>query len=463
MESYIGDWLNLLFRWLHLITGAAWIGTSFYFNWLNHNVRPPKDKKKGIQGELFAIHGGHFYQVLKYSGAPEQLPKVLHWFKWEAYFTWITGISLLVVVYYWNASLYLIDNRVMELLPWQAIAISFGSLVCGWLIYDQMCKSSLVKRPQIFAFLGFLLVAAAAYGFSEVFSARAAYLHVGAMLGSIMAANVFFVIIPNQRKMVDTMIAGGEPDTSLGAAGGLRSLHNNYFTLPALFIMVSNHFPLTYGHEFNWIILLVISLIGACIRHYFNRKHQGHYNTWILPAATVAMLSLAFVIRPSVAPKTDHRMKLSDYLEKTMEPLKKERRVEQLPTDQELAAAIASDSFDSEEALQVLNKLKKAYKLHNMPFPEKGATKKAVTYQDVGSILKERCVTCHSANPTYPGIDMAPLGVKFDTPKLVVNFSQKIKAMAIDSETMPPGNVTNITKEERQTIESWIEAGAPLR
>ena len=305
MEGYIADWLNLLFRWFHLITGAAWIGTSFYFNWLNHNIRPPKEERKGISGELFAVHGGHFYQVSKYAGAPEKLPETLHWFKWEAYFTWITGISLLVVVYYWNASLYLIDPSIRELETWQAIAISLGSLGGGWVVYDQLCKSSLAKNTTVFATVGFVLLTAAAFGLTNVFSPRAAYIHMGAMMGTMMAANVFFVIIPNQRKMVDAMIAGEEPDTSLGDAGSLRSFHNNYFTLPVLFIMVSNHFPMTYGHALNWAILAGISVAGAIIRHHFNLKSKGHLNVWILPIASVMILALAFVMRPSTPTNTE--------------------------------------------------------------------------------------------------------------------------------------------------------------
>ena len=259
MDGYIADWLNLLFRWLHLITGAAWIGTSFYFNWLNHNIRPPKEEREGINGELFAVHGGHFYQVSKYAGAPKKLPETLHWFKWEAYFTWITGISLLIVVYYWNASIYLVDNSIREIDPTSAILISIGAIVGGWIVYDLMCKSPLSKKPVLFAGIGFSLMTAVAYGLTEVFAPRAAYIHVGAMIGTMMAANVFFVIIPNQRKMVDAMIAGEKPDTSLGDAGALRSLHNNYFTLPVLFIMVSNHFPMTYGNQMNWAILASIA------------------------------------------------------------------------------------------------------------------------------------------------------------------------------------------------------------
>jgi uncharacterized membrane protein len=396
MESYIADWLNLLFRWLHLITGAAWIGTSFYFNWLNHNIRPPEEERKGISGELFAVHGGHFYQVSKYAGAPETLPTTLHWFKWEAYFTWLSGFCLLMVVYYWNASTYLLGSSVsME--PWQGVAISISSLIGGWVVYDQMCKSALSRKPMVFAGLGFVLMTAAAYGLCEVFAPRAAYLHVGAMMGTMMAANVFFVIIPNQRRMVDSMIAGEEPDTSLGDAGSLRSFHNNYFTLPVLFIMVSNHFPMTYGHEMNWAILAAISLIGAGIRHYFNLKSQGHKNVWILPIATVSIMALAFVIRP------------------------------QQSVQQSL-----------------------------------GGAEQSVSFSTIQPILKKRCLPCHSSTPTWPGIVAAPQGVMYNDPSQVKAISAKIKVMAVDSQTMPPGNVTKITEEERAQIGAWIEAGASI-
>lgn len=311
MEGYIADWLNLLIRWLHFITGAAWIGTSFYFNWLNHNIREPEKKQDRIKGELFAVHGGHFYQVRKYDGAPEVLPKTLHWFKWEAYFTWISGFSLLSVVYYWNAKMNLVGMGEGSLEPWQGVALSVGGLVGGWIIYDLLCKSPLAKNPVAFAVLGFSLLTAAAFGYSQILTPRASYIQIGAMIGTMMAANVFFVIIPNQRVMVDTMIAGEEPDTSLGDAGALRSLHNNYFTLPVLFIMISNHFPMTFGHAFNWAVLAAIALIGAGIRHYFNLKSKGHLNVWILPVASVAILALAFVIRPAPTPQADVQASIS--------------------------------------------------------------------------------------------------------------------------------------------------------
>ena len=396
MESYIADWLNLLFRWFHLITGAAWIGTSFYFNWLNHNIRPPKEERKGIAGELFSVHGGHFYQVSKYAGAPEQLPETLHWFKWEAYMTWITGMCLVAVVYYFNANLYLIDPSVRALESWQAIGISLASLTGGWVIYDLMCKSPLAKNALAFAGVGFALMTGAAYGLTEVFAPRAAYIHVGAMMGTMMAANVFFVIIPNQRKMVDAMIAGQEPDTTLGDAGALRSFHNNYFTLPVLFIMVSNHFPMTYGHQFNWAVLAAIALIGAIVRHHFNLKSKGHLNVWILPVASVAILALAFVMRP--AQKT----------------------------------------------------------------PLASAGEPTIQFADIEPIIKERCTPCHSASPTFQGFTAPPLGVAYDTPEQVKVNAAKIRIRAIEAKTMPLGNVTKITDEERGKLEAWLDAGAPI-
>lgn len=397
MEGYIGDWLNLLFRWLHLITGSAWIGTSFYFNWLNQNIRPPEQEDAEVSGELFAVHGGHFYHVRKIAGAPATLPKTLHWFKYEAYFTWITGFCLLSVVYYFNAKLYLIDPSIMPLEPHQAIGISLGFLVGGWIIYDLMCKSPLGRNPLVFATLGFALMVGVSYALCSLFSPRAAYIHVGAMIGTMMAANVFFVIIPNQRKMVDAMVRGEIPDTSLGDAGALRSLHNNYFTLPVLFIMVSNHFSMTYGHEWNWAILAALSLIGAGARHYFNLKHQGEHKVWILPVAALSMVALAFVSRPQSAPQVSQ----------------------------------------SEAA--------------------------AVVYSDIQPIIEKRCLPCHARQPTFEGIPSAPQGVMYDDPLQVQAVAEKIKAMAIDSHTMPPGNITEITDEERALIGAWVQGGALIK
>jgi len=304
LDPWLIDWMHLLTRWFHLVVGAAWIGASFYFNWLNNHVRPVEDDTGRLAGGLWAVHGGAFYEVRKYKGAPETLPETLHWFKWEAYLTWVSGVTLLLLVYWMQSGVMMVPPG-SSLSPALTSGIGVGSLVVGWLVYDLMCRSPLRQVPAAFGALGFVLMTAAAWGLSQVMIPRAAYIHVGAMMGTMMALNVFFVIIPGQRAMVDAMTRGEEPDTSKGAAGALRSLHNNYLTLPVLFIMVSNHFPFTYGHAEGWAVLAAISIIGAGVRHWFNLRGRGHLNRWILPVAAVAMFSLAFVShgpRPAPAP-----------------------------------------------------------------------------------------------------------------------------------------------------------------
>lgn len=303
MFAHAREWMELLTRWLHVIVGVAWIGTSFYFVWLNNHLRPPPegdDADDALSGEVWSVHGGHFYRVVRYKVAPARLPEVLHWFKWEAYSTWLTGALMLMLVYYLGADGFLLDATSGITKP-VAIAIGVGCIVGGWVVYDQLCKSPLRDHPLVFGVIGFALATGLAYGLTQVFSPRAAYLHVGAVLGTCMAANVFFVIIPNQRIMVDDMIAGKEPDGALGAAGAFRSLHNNYMTLPVLFIMISTHYPMTYGHGWNWAILAGISVAGAVIRHWFNLKGRGRTNVWLWPAAVVGLLALAFVTRPAPA------------------------------------------------------------------------------------------------------------------------------------------------------------------
>ena len=298
MFEHATDWIELVVRWVHIVTGVTWIGTSFYFNWLNNHVRPPETPEEGVAGDLWSVHGGHFYRVVKYRVAPEKLPKVLHWFKWEAYFTWISGACLLALVYYLNAETFMVDPMVRPLQPWVAVLIGIGTLVGGWLVYHLLCKSPLGKMPLPFGVVMFALLTAVAFGLTQVLGSRAAYIHVGALIGTIMAANVFFVIIPNQRVMVDAMTRGEEPDPELGLAGAQRSLHNNYFTLPVLFIMVSNHYPFTYGDEWNWGLLAGISLAGALTRHWFNVRGKGENNVYVLPVAATLMVGLAFVTMP---------------------------------------------------------------------------------------------------------------------------------------------------------------------
>lgn len=303
MDPHLTQWLNLALRWAHVIVGIAWIGTSFYFNWLNSRLQPPDRSEPGVDGELWSVHGGGFYRVVKYSVAPERLPRTLHWFKWEAYATWLSGFALLVLIYYMGADVFLIDPTVADLASWTAIAIGVGSLVVGWMVYDLLCKSPLAARPGRLLAIGFVLTAGAAWSLTQVLSARAAYIHVGAILGTIMAANVFRVIIPSQQDMVTALAAGRTPDAGRGKQAGLRSLHNNYLTLPVLFVMVSSHYPMTYGHTWNWAILLGIAIVGAGVRHWFNLRNQGHRNVWLLPGAAVALLALALVSRPGGAPR----------------------------------------------------------------------------------------------------------------------------------------------------------------
>ena len=301
MEAYFSDWLNLLVRWLHMIAGIAWIGSSFYFVWLDNHLEPPKsgaDRDKGVGGELWSVHGGGFYHAQKYRVAPQALPETLHWFKWEAYTTWLSGMFLLVLVYWLGAGIYLIDPSVASLSPAAAIGISFTFIVAGWLVYDGLCKSPLASNGGLFAGVLLLLTAVLAWGLCQVFGGRGAYIHFGAVLGTIMAANVFFVIIPGQRQMVAAAERGEAPDPLPGIRGKQRSVHNTYFTLPVLFTMISTHFAMTYNHEFNWAILVAISLAGALLRVYFVARHSGRASPLPIIAAAVLLLAVAVAIAP---------------------------------------------------------------------------------------------------------------------------------------------------------------------
>lgn len=302
--SYTTEWLDLLIRWLHVIAGIVWIGTSFYFIGLDHHLRPPQDARdveEGIGGEASEIHGGGFYRVHKFKVAPPRLPEHLHWYKWEAYTTWLSGFALFVVLYYVDARLYLIDTSVADLAPWEAIAISVALLGAAWGIYDLLCR--VLGRHQLVlgaCMLG--LVTGTAHGLAHLFSARAVYIQTGAMLGTIMVANVFFVIIPGQRELVRAKEQGREPDPRPGIEGKRRSVHNNYLTLPVVFAMISTHFPFTYGDRHGWAVLVGLMVIGAWIRHFFNLRHQGRTAWWIPVTAAATVAGLAVAIRPEGAP-----------------------------------------------------------------------------------------------------------------------------------------------------------------
>lgn len=302
--AFIADWLNLLLRWAHMIVGIAWIGASFYFIWLdNHLQKPldPADIAKGIGGEVWAVHGGGFYTAKKFSLAPERLPPELHWFKWEAYTTLITGFFLLCLVYYYGAEVALIDPAVMELSKPAAIAIGLGFLVLGWLVYDGLCRSAFGQDDAVLGGLLFLYCIIAAWALCHIFSGRGAYIHFGAMLGTIMVLNVYFVIIPGQRELVKAKEEGRPLDPKFGLMGRQRSVHNTYFTLPVLFTMISNHYAGLYGHEWNWVLLILISVAGALIRVWFVQRHKGNANPLVLAMGFVfiAFTALLALPRPS--------------------------------------------------------------------------------------------------------------------------------------------------------------------
>jgi len=304
MEAFFIDWLNILLRWLHFITGVAWIGSSLYFVWLDNHLEPPRaagDRDKGVGGELWSVHGGGFYHSQKYTTAPSVMPGNLHWFKWEAYSTWLSGMFLLGLVYFLGAEIYLIDRSVADLSVAMAVSISIVFVVSGWLVYDLLCKSPLASNDRLFALVLLCLCAALAWGLCQLFSGRAAYILFGTTLGTIMVANVFFVIIPGQKVMVGLAEQGEVPGPEPGVKAKLRSVHNTYFTLPVLFVMTSNHYAMTYSHEYNWAILIGISVAGALIRVYFVARHKGNASVLPIVAAIVLLALIAAVTVPRSA------------------------------------------------------------------------------------------------------------------------------------------------------------------
>ena len=395
MDPYLTDWLNVLLRWLHVIAAMAWIGASFYFVYLDLSLRPPKRREEadeGVAGEFWAVHGGGFYHTQKYKVAPGALPEPLHWFKWEAYTTWLSGFALFVVLYYARADEFLIDPQVADIQPGVAIAASIALLALSWIVYDVLCRL-LAGRELALGVAVALFTVAAAYVSAQLFSGRAAFLQVGAMLGTIMAGNVFFNIIPAHRQLVRAKEEGREPDPAPLLRAKERSVHNNYLTLPVVFAMISIHFPLAYAHERSWLILLALMAVGAWVRLFFNLRHQGR-NVWAIPAtAALAVVALALVLRP----------------------------------DDDAAGNVAAEP---------------------------------VSFAEIAAIVEERCAGCHSITPR--DVPSAPAGITFDTPEEIVGNVDAIATMAVDTMTMPPGNVTGMTDEERRLLGAWIEQGAEV-
>jgi uncharacterized membrane protein len=416
------EWLNLLVRWLHLITGIAWIGASFYFVWLDNSIRPPKPgsplAKAGVSGELWAVHGGGFYNPQKYLVAPAELPSDLHWFKWEAYATWLSGFAMLFIVYYFNASAMMIDKNVADLSSLQAVAVGLGTLAGGWIVYDLLCKSPLGEKPAVLGSVLFVLIVAAAYVLTHTLSGRAAYIHVGAMIGTMMVGNVLFVIIPGQRKLVEAMEKGQSPDPIYGKRAKVRSVHNNYFTLPVLLIMISNHYAMTYSHAYSWLILGAIMAAGVLIRHFFNLRHAGRVSLGFPVAGVILLVAVAIAIAP--APR---------------------KAVAAQP-----AAAAAADGHGHGDAAAAPTAADIARSGHDI-----GAVQQVVT---------ARCASCHSAQPTQAGFASAPGGVMLDTPEQTKQHAAKIYQRAVQNKDMPLANMTQMTDSERQMIGTWFESGA---
>lgn len=396
MEGYILDWANMLLRWVHVITAIAWIGSSFYFVWLDNSLTRPDDpdlQEKGVGGELWAVHGGGFYNPQKYLSAPKTLPENLHWFYWESYSTWMTGFGLLVVLYLFNASTFLVDKNVMDMSAGAAIGFALSYLGVGWVVYDCICRV-FGKSDRTVGILVAIYVALAAYVACHVFSGRAAFLLTGAMIATIMSANVLVWIIPGQRKVVAALRAGDPVDPVHGKNAKQRSVHNTYFTLPVLFAMLSNHYSMTYSYKYNWAVLVLIMLAGVLIRQFFILKHKGKINVaW--PAAGVAVLAVVAVM---IAPQPRETVANKD-------------------------GAAAQVSFTK-----------------------------------VQEVINSRCVQCHAAAPKM--MPTAAKGIKLDTADEIKAHAQLIYQQAVQQKAMPLGNVTQITDDERALLGQWFEAGA---
>jgi uncharacterized membrane protein len=397
MDPILLDWLSLFVRWAHVMLGIGWIGTSFFFVWLDMSLRANPSAPKGVGGESWMVHGGGFYRAQKYVVAPEALPKELHWFKYEAYYTWISGFLLLCLIYYFQARTFLIDPRVLDLAPVQAIALSVGALAFGWFIYDQLCRSPLGRHTRWLALAVYLLAVIFTFFFSLVFSGRAAFLHIGALLGTIMSANVFFVIIPNQKLVVADLIAGRTPNPALGEQAKQRSLHNNYLTLPVVLAMIGGHYPMLFAQPYLWQFAAAIIVGAGLVRHYFNLKdagRSGNWIDWLLVYAAGIAISLVIV------------------------------------------------------SMDLANKNTSA-----------AAGGEPVQLAEVVTIMQNRCVACHSATPSDGSFKGPPKGIAFDTPEEIERYADQILRVAVETQAMPLANRTEMTSEERALVGRWALRG----
>ena len=402
--AIVWEWLAFAVRWLHVVTAIAWIGSSFYFIALDLGLRKAPDLPPGAYGEEWQVHGGGFYHIRKYLVAPASMPEHLTWFKWESYATWLSGFAMLAVVYYGGADLFLIDRHVLDVPQWQAILISLASLSVGWIIYDTLCKSPIGKNTWGLMALLYVALVAMAWGYTQVFTGRAAFLHLGAFTATIMSANVFFIIIPNQKIVVADLIAGRTPDPKYGAIAKQRSLHNNYLTLPVIFFMLSNHYPLAFGTKYNWIIAALVFLMGVTIRHWFNTTHARKGK----PTWTWALTAIIFIL------------------------------IMWLSTVPKVLGGGENDTSSIAPAFQRF-----------AGDPHFGAAK---------DVIGTRCMMCHTAEPAYEGIARPPKGVAFDSDAAIAAHAREIYLQAGRSHAMPPGNVSEITLDERKVLTAWYES-----
>jgi uncharacterized membrane protein len=398
VETVLTEWLSLILRWLHVVAGIAWIGSSFYFIHLDLSLKHRSGLPEGVKGDAWQVHGGGFYHMVKYLVAPTRMPDELTWFKWEAYATWLSGFALLVIVYYLGAELYLIDKSVLDLTASMAAVVAFGSLLLAWLFYEGLCRSPLGRHEVALALVGYVFLVGLTYGFTHVFSGRGAFTQIGALIGTIMVANVFVIVIPNQKKTVAALLAGKEPNPVWGEEGKQRSVHNNYLTLPVVFLMIANHYPLMFATRFNWLIVAIVLAIGPVIRHFFNSRHEGKGSPWwTWGVAAAGMIAVAWL--SGAGPK-------------------------------DAATGARADRVNVAEA-------------HN--------------------VVLTRCSMCHMEGPVYPGVHGTPKGVLLDGPENIRRHAHLIEINAVRSDAMPPGNITEMTPQERQILAAWIAAGAPAK
>ncbi|MSU89380.1 cysteine desulfurase [Rhodobacteraceae bacterium 2CG4] len=399
----IWDWVGFSVRWLHVITAMAWIGASFYFIALDLMLKPAADMPEGAHGEEWEVHGGGFYHTTKYLVAPERMPEHLTWHKWQSYATWLSGAALLMIIYWIGGEIFLLDPTKADLALWQGILISGGSLAIGWLAYDFLCKSPLGGRPTVLMLLLFAILVAMSWGYSQIFTGRAALLHLGAFTATIMTANVFFQIMPNQRIVVEDLKAGRKPDPKYGKIAKLRSTHNNYLTLPVVFLMLSNHYPLAFATEYSWIIASLIFLTGVTIRHYFNTMHAtGAGPHWTWAVTVILMILIAWL---SVAPMRN--------------------------------------SYAATEARELT------------PHEQRFAA--AAGFEEAYGVVLGNCSMCHAREPSYSdSMRWPPKGVVLETEQDVARYAEQIFLQAGASRAMPPPNaVSTMTEENRAAIVAW--------